>query len=114
MRLAPSQKSAAFVTEIDGGSPCALFYLIRDPAGLQIGVQNLAKFPVFESDASRVAIVGELKALGLNFRTEPADPAQSWPTIPLGSLFSEDAWNRVMPFLLTIINKAKLGDRATA
>jgi hypothetical protein len=113
MRIVASQKSAAFEIALGAESTCALFYLIREPAGLQIAVQSLAKLPAFAADISRAAIVDELKALDLGSRNEPADPARSFPTVPLSALISDEVWSRLKPLLLSIVGKARPGGAST-
>jgi hypothetical protein len=102
MRIVPSRKYAAFVLTVEGHKPRPLFYLILNPPGMQTAVKVLAEYLSFKTDASRADVVSEARALGLGFRTEPPDPANSWPTVLLKTLTTEGMLENFGDYLLPV------------
>jgi hypothetical protein len=108
MRLVSSQKSAAFDLSVEGHSTTrGMFSLILSPAGLQIAVSYLAEYTPFHDEANRAKVVKDIKALGLSFRTDPRDPANSWPTVPLNALTAEGVLGKFGDYLVSVVNRAK-------
>jgi hypothetical protein len=105
MNLARS--AAVFKLAVEGHQPRSIFYLYLRPAGLAIWVGQLAEYAPFQTDQSRADVVKDIKALGLSFRTDPPNPANSSPTVLLQSLTSEGLLTKFSDYLLSIVNRAR-------
>jgi hypothetical protein len=67
----------------------------------------LAEYEAFRDEGNRANVVKDIKALGLSFRTDPPDPANSWPTVPLNALTAEGNLSKFADYLISIVNRAK-------
>ena len=107
MRMAATQKSAGMLSVAGHPTTRGLFALVLSPAGLQIAIGPLSQYEQFASVASRANVVKEINALGVHFRTDPPNPANSWPTVPLQTLTDEARLGKLCNYLIELVKRVQ-------
>jgi hypothetical protein len=107
LTMSLARTAAVFKLAVEGHPPRSIFYLNPRPAGLAIWVGQLAEYAPFQTDQSRANVVKGIKALGLSFRTEPRDAANSSPTVLLQLLTAEGVLTKFSDYLLSIVDRAR-------